>query len=76
MYRAPVMSTVEWLGAGALALVLAAAHFFAYRVSRLSTKTRNVLASVLGDAAIANTLVHRMPDLAHGPHASDRRAHR
>jgi len=66
MYRALVMSTGEWLAAGALALVLAAAHFFAYRVSRLSTKTQDVLASVGGGAAIAYIFVHLMPELAVG----------
>ena len=66
MYRALVMSTGEWLAAGALALVLAAAHFFAYRVSRLSTRTQDVLASVGGGAAIAYIFVHLMPELAVG----------
>ena len=60
------LSTGEWLAAGALALVLAAAHFFAYRVSRLSTKTQDVLASVGGGAAIAYIFVHLMPELAVG----------
>jgi len=66
VYRLFVMSTGEWLGAGALALVLAAAHFFAYRVSRLSTKTQDVLASVGGGGAIAYIFVHLMPELAVG----------
>ena len=66
LYRSLVMSTGEWLAAGALALVLAAAHFFAYRVSRLSTKTQDVLASVGGGVAIAYIFVHLMPELAVG----------
>lgn len=60
------MSTGEWLVAGVLACALACAHFFAYRVSRLPTKTQDVLASVGGGAAIAYIFVHLMPELAVG----------
>ena len=60
------MSTSEWLIAAALAIALSAAHLFAYRVSLLSTKTQNVLASVGGGAAIAYVFVHLLPELAIG----------
>ena len=60
------MSSSEWLIAAVLAITLAAAHFFAYRVSQLSSKTQDVLASVGGGAAIAYIFVHLLPELALG----------
>jgi zinc transporter ZupT len=60
------VSTQEWLVAGVLALALAGAHFFAYRVSKLPAKVQDVLASVGGGAAIAYIFVHLMPELAIG----------
>lgn len=61
-----MMTEGEWLIAAVLAGSLAAAHFFAYRVSRLPDKTQDVLASVGGGAAIAYIFVHLMPELAIG----------
>ena len=61
-----MMTESQWLIAAVLAVALAAAHFFAYRVSRFSDKTQDVLASVGGGAAIAYIFVHLMPELAIG----------
>lgn len=61
-----MMTNGQWLLAAVLAAALAAAHFFAYRVSRLPNKTQDVLASVGGGAAIAYIFVHLMPELAIG----------
>ena len=60
------MDNSEWLVASFLAVTLAAAHFFAYRVSLLPAKTQDALASAGGGAAIAYIFVHLMPELAVG----------
>jgi len=60
------MTEAEWLIAAVLAAALAAAHFFAYRVSKLPDKTQDILASVGGGTAIAYVFVHLMPELALG----------
>jgi len=60
------MTEADWLIALALAITLAAAHFFAFRISTLPSKTQDVLASVGGGAAIAYVFIHLMPELAVG----------
>lgn len=60
------MTEVDWLIALTLASALAAAHFFAFRVSTLPSQTQDVLASVGGGAAIAYIFIHLMPELALG----------
>lgn len=60
------MTNEQWLISVVLVMALAAAHFFAYQVSRLSPKTQDVLASFGGGAAIAYVFVHLMPELAVG----------
>lgn len=63
------MTEADWLIALALAIALAAAHFSAFRVSTLPSKTQDVLASVGGGAAIAYIFIHLMPELAVGGRA-------
>lgn len=63
------MTEADWLIALALAITLAAAHFFAFRISILPSKTQDVLASVGGGAAIAYIFIHLMPELAIGGRA-------
>ena len=63
------MTEADWIIAFALASALAAAHFFAFRISTLPSKTQDVLASVGGGAAIAYVFIHLMPELAIGGRA-------
>ena len=70
------MTEVDWLIALALTIALAAAHFFAFRVSTLPSKTQDVLASVGGGAAIAYIFIHLMPELAVGGRAPRKDAYR
>jgi hypothetical protein len=63
------MTETDWLIALALAISLAAAHFSAFRISTLPSKTQDVLASVGGGAAIAYIFIHLMPELAVGGRA-------
>lgn len=63
------MTDTQWLIALALVATLVATHFIAYRVSKLSSRTQEVLASVGGGTAVAYIFVHLMPELAVGGRA-------
>jgi len=60
------MTEGEWLIAGVLAAVLAAAHFFAVYVARWPDRTQAIIASLGGGAGVAYVFVHLLPELASG----------